>query len=77
MSAIASRLLSYALNWLLKQAINLAAFLIKQKIRHAEADKALKEYKEAGTKPGLTPEQIAKEQEDAFEKLADTVNKRP
>lgn len=76
MNALLARILSYALNWLIQQAVNIGVYLIQMKIRHAAAEKALKDYLEAGTKPGLSPEEIAKEQEDAFEKLADTVNKR-
>jgi hypothetical protein len=65
------------LNWALQKAISIGVFLIERKKNHAAIDKAVDEYKEAGTAAGLTPEQKAKEQQDAFEKLADIANRKP
>lgn len=67
--------------WLLSYGVEKAIAAIKlyfqqqaiKKDREASLKKALDEYQKAGTTPGLTPEQKAKEQEDAFKKYSDTL----
>lgn len=55
--------------WLQEKAI--------EKKRASTAKQALDNYLAAGKSPELTPEQKAKEQEDAFEKLTTTVRNLP
>lgn len=59
-----------AINWVLGLIAKLKTGAWKK-----EVDKATEAVKEAGTNPELTPEQKAKEQEDAFNKLNNTVNR--
>ena len=61
--------------YIINKVLAWAAWAFERWQRNLEIDKAAEKLKEAGTKPELTPEQKAKEQEDAFDKLHDTVNK--
>jgi len=59
-----------ALGWIEALIAKLKTAAWKKKV-----EEATEAVKEAGTNPELTPEQKAKEQEDAFAKLVDTVTR--
>lgn len=78
-------LLKPIIQWLLSDLIVKAISAIKLYItdwankrdREAAANKALDDFKEAGTAPELTPEQRAKEIEDAALKLSNDMRNLP